>query len=406
MEEGAFGFDVGVTGYPNGAVYAFLLYVVVIIISFWVFKRLNIISIPDRKDSDMPFGSSPYIAFSFINLFYLLLMLFGFGGLQVLLGTVGKGEFRANFGFFGSIPFFIFRYFSPILLTYLAFDFRKSKGEKIKSIFFFINTILIMLIGLSWGAKSAAVLMLIPCGIIYFWDIKWYKVLLIFGLSLVFFMFTAVLFDGSSFSASEFSLDVPTPDNALAVVMYRMTVLQGNVAWYVWELYNQGYHFPPYAPTLLAAFGDKFLSLFAGVNLSDMNEFANYHFDVLLTSLATGSYESRIKGHNITGTAFVDGIFIGGLYGVVFISVFAGFVCGQCYNIINRSIRYNNYITGSLGAVYFFAYVFTWLNGGGIVILFHISAIIGLVATWVYLKFIHKIRITKKGVYFPRYKAI
>lgn len=406
MEQGAYGLDIGMSGYNNGAFNAYFLYVALVIISFLIFKNINILRIqPNLGVSTKPV-ISPYIVFAVVNFIFLLIMLFGFGGINVLFGTVGKGEFRTNLGFLGALPFYITRYFSPVLLAYLSFDFKKTEPNKIKTWFYSINIILIIFIGLTWGFKSTSLFMLIPAVIVYYWKVKWYKVILIALISITFLISTAVLFDQSKVSLSEFSIDQPSPDNAIAAIFYRITVMQGNTAWYVWDLHAQGIELPAYSPTLLAAFGDKFLNLFAGVSLNNINEFAKYHFDVLLTSLATGSFDSRIEGHNITGTAFVDGVFIGGIYGVVFISVLAGFVIGQCYNVISRAIIYNKPLIGSLTIVYFFGYVFTWLNGGGVTILFHISTVLGLAFTWLYLRYISKIRLTATKLYFPLFDSI
>jgi hypothetical protein len=187
-------------------------------------------------------------------------------------------------------------------------------------------------------------------------------------------------------------------ENALSFIIYRLTVLQGNTIWLVWEKYVTGYNFPSYWPTLLAAFGDKTLSIF-GVNLDDLNTFAQYHFDVLLTALASDSYESRIDGHNVTGTAFSDGLFIGGIYGVIFIAGIAGFVVSQSYHTIKKGIEKNNALWASMSSVYFLSFVYQWLNGGGITTLFHISTVFGLALSIGMIKLIKKVRISNEGVF-------
>lgn len=192
MEEGAYGIDVGMSGYPNGSFNAYLIYVIIALISFYYSKKLNLIKIRKNICTTTISKISPYIIFSFINLFFLLIMLFGFGGINVLLGNVAKGEFRTSFGFFGALPFFISRYFSPVLLGYLAFDFKKTKSNKLKSIFFFINVFLIILIGLTWGFKSTSIFMLAPAVIIYYWKVKWYKVIFIAIFSIVFLVSTSI----------------------------------------------------------------------------------------------------------------------------------------------------------------------------------------------------------------------
>lgn len=396
MEAGFFGMDVGMEGHPNGATEAFLLYIFVLLITAFLFRKVNLVKM--RKLS-LPTNLTSILIFSaIVNTFFLLLMLFAFGGIFVLLGSVNKGEFRTSFGFFGFLPYLIIRYFSPVLLAYVSILYMKAKDKSLKPLFI-LNFFLTGMIGMTFGFKSTSVTMIIPALIILLWDTKLITLLKVGVVAMFFFVFTSVLFDRTEVGISNFDLKDVTNGNALAFIIYRLTVLQGNTAWLVWDKSINGDELPSYWPTLFAAFGDKALSIF-GVDLSDLNTFAKYHFDILLTSLVSNSYDSRLNGHNITGTAFSDGVFIGGIKGVVFIAVIAGVMVGQAYNLIKSGIKQNNALIGSLTSVYFGSFIFQWLNGGGITVLFHISTLFGLGASVILLLLTKSFLITKNKVLF------
>jgi oligosaccharide repeat unit polymerase len=395
MEDGAYGIDVGMAGYPNGASLSYSLYLVILIIVFLLFKNKTIFHMKSGNSSQNPI--SFLLCSLILNLFFLSLLLFAFGGINVLLGSVLKGEFRTSLGFFGFLPFMIIKYFSPGLLAYSTLLYMKHKNRDVK-ICYFLNLFLTGIIGLTFGFKSTSITMLLPSFILLFWNANIWSVLKLSTGVFSFLIFTSMLFDRASFDASSIDLYDINYENALSFIIYRLTVLQGNTIWLVWEKYVTGYNFPSYWPTLLAAFGDKTLSIF-GVNLDDLNTFAQYHFDVLLTALASDSYESRIDGHNVTGTAFSDGLFIGGIYGVIFIAGIAGFVVSQSYHTIKKGIEKNNALWASMSSVYFLSFVYQWLNGGGITTLFHISTVFGLALSIGMIKLIKKVRISNEGVF-------
>lgn len=398
MEAGFYGLDVGMSGYPNGASQSYLIYISTFLFIFFLFKNKTFIVVKSRKSSQhvISFLLSSLI----LNFIFLFLMLFVFGGINVLMGNVQKGEFRTSFGFFGFVPYLIIRYFSPILFAYATFLYLKNKRRDV-NFFYFFNLILTVAIGLTFGFKSTSVTMLLPSFIILFWDANIWSIFKLSTGIFIFFIFTSILFDNTSFDAKSIDLQDVNSENALSFVIYRLTVMQGNTPWLVWEKYVTGFDFPSYWPTLLAAVGDKTLSI-VGINLDDLNTFSKFHFDILLTSLASDSYESRITGHNVTGTAFSDGVFIGGIYGVIFIASIAGFVVSQCYYAIKKGIKKNNALLTSIISVYFMSFVYQWLNGGGITILFHISTITGLAFSVGMINMISKIRISKDGVFFKQ----
>lgn len=411
MEMGAFGIDVAMYGYPNGASYAYLIYLLGF---FAAYKfRLNktslaeVINIPDNQISiNSKLIKRKFKLSIIVQVFFLLILLFGFGGINVLLGNIGKGEFRSNFGFFGAIPFYITKLFSPVLVTYLSIYYVKYKS-KIPGLgkLLLINAIICFSIGASWGFKSTAVMLLLPATIVLWPNVSLKKVTIIGGLSLIIFTSFSVLFDNRDFkfndvksTITDFSIE-ETFDihnlNAFSAIIYRMTVVQGNSAWRLWDLYEKGYPMPNYWKTFLSIFGDKALA-WGGITKDDTQAFIDTHYSAATTDLMKKSKNDETFQHNVTATAFSDGVIMGGIFGALCIGFLAGFITRRIKGKIIKYIYSSNIIALSITLVFFTSYFRSWLNSGGFSSLLNISLFVGIGATFLFLRFFEVITKIKK----------
>lgn len=391
MEQGAFGISCIRFGYANGAVMAYSAYIIMLLFSYYIIAKRKIFNFKTLSLSIFQNIDSLYIIISIVNLIFLFIMLFVFGGINVFLGTVQKGEFRISFGFFGSIAFMITKYFAPALLCYLTLIYTKHQKTFLQTFFLLMNFFVVSLIGSCWGYKSSAALILIPALTILFWKISFRKIVFIGILCVISFMFFGKYFEKKTIDFSTLtSMDFSKLDfnNAAEVVIYRLTVMQGEVGWRVWDMYKNNEPLPQYAPTLLAVFGDKTLALFGGITVDDYREFIKYHYGFLLTYVMGNTLNNIKEGHNITGTVFSEGIIAGGIAGLIIFSILAGLLTGINYQLIANGIKTNRPILSSMASVYFCYVLFAWLIGGNIVGLMHISIIIGFILTYLLLKFI------------------
>ena len=181
-----------------------------------------------------------------------------------------------------------------------------------------------------------------------------------------------------------FDADVEIYENIQSYLFRRITILQGDVAWYVWDQFISNESFPDYWPTLLAAAGDKLL-VFGGLSRDDLLEWTMHHYDLMLTFVAGVSLEQIQDGHSITGTPFSEGLIAGSVLGVAGFSIVAGILVGRTYYFINKALVKGHDTAAAMGATYFCFYIFAWLNGGAIVQLFHISILISLAVTYLFL---------------------
>lgn len=372
VESGEFAVSVGLVGYENGASLAFGAYVLAVAGVAWTTRGKArsdhfVHASGSRDDARLRvYGNNLLI----VCAVFLFIFLFGFGAIGVWSGDVEKGEFRVGLGPLGAVPNLMTKFILPALLAYAAALYRKSsKSPRLRRLLG-ANMALIFVIGASWGFKTTAFFVLLPALLIIYWRVDigtLIKLGAAFLLSLTMFFF---LFDA----------DVEDSADVLGFLFRRITVLQGDVAWFIWDLYQLGETFPDYGPTLLAAFGDKFLG-FAGLSRDDFYTWTLYHYDLMITHLAGSPLEQIEEGHSITATPFSEGLVAGGIIGVAFFALLAGLLIGRLHAFIQRALQRGHDASAAIAATYFCSQVFPWLNGGAVVQLFHVSVWFSLAAT-------------------------
>jgi hypothetical protein len=391
IEGGSYAFSVAKDGYPNGAFNAFSFFItIVLLFAFSIIyltrkgRKDNFINYSnvntEQETSDLQLK---YLSFStkllLIHLVFLMIMLFGFGGIKVWMGILEKGQFRTALGPFGSFAYIMMKIASPSLFAYCTLQYSKVNQNFLNKLLWRGNMILILILGSVWGFKSTGISMLLPSIIILYWRISFTKVLKLsigfFGLLLLFFY----LFD----SDGVFGVD------SVIFIFDRLTTFQGDVSWHIWGLYSNGEQFPNYFPTLLSAFGDSTLKLF-GVARDNLFMWMNYHYDWMLIYLAGLPLEAIDSGHNIVGTPFSEGLVAGGITGMVTFASIAGILIGLSYNALANFIYKKQHTHAAIFSSYFCFNIFPWLSGGSITQLFHISNFFGLLITLFLVEFTRK----------------
>jgi hypothetical protein len=382
VEGGEFAASVGLVGHENGASTAFAAYALTVAVVAWLSAGRSRAELPvparlRQADANLRvFGSNLLI----VSAVFLAIFLFGFGAINVWAGAAGKGEFRVGLGPLGAVPNLMTKFILPALLAYAAALYRKSSRSAALRRLLGANFALVFVIGASWGFKSTAFFVLLPALLIIYWRIRVATLVmlaLVFMVSLMAFFF---MFDAS----------VEESADAQSFLFRRITVLQGDVSWFMWDQYQSGEVFPNYWPTLFAAFGDKFLDL-AGLAREDFYTWTLYHYDLMISYLAGAPLDQIEEGHSITATPFSEGLVAGGVAGVAFFAVFAGLLVGRLHGFIQRSLARGHDARAAIASTYFCFHVFAWLNGGAVVQLFHISVWFSLGATVLAFKLMRRL---------------
>lgn len=370
VERGEPSLTIGVPGDENGATVAFSIYASIILLvafSTAAFRsdQRRITPSYEIKQAEQAFAYFS-VRFMILILVFLLVMLFVFDGVQVWLGTIEKGKFRTGLGSFGAFPYLMTKFAIPALFAYSTMLWMKTKRLRRSTVMWLGNALLVFMVGSTWGFKTTGIFMLLPGLLILNWRLPVLRLVLFSGIFLGALFFFFFLFDAHLME----DVDV------FAFLLGRLTIYQGDVSWYVWGLKQEGEFLPNYWPTLLAAVGDTILAVF--VSRNDANEWLAYHYDWMLTHLTGSSIDAVVNGHSVTGTPFAEGIIAGGLWGVALFAVVAGLLIGWFYRAIASAILRGRSLTAALLSTYFCFHIFSWLNGGGITQLFHVSVFANL----------------------------
>jgi hypothetical protein len=370
VESGEPSLTLGIPGEENGATFAYSFYMLLILaVAFgtaaFTSVRRSVVWKSGGIQAERDFAHFS-VRFMVLNCVFLLVMLFMFGGIHVWLGTIEKGQFRTGLGPLGALPFLMTKFAVPALFAYSTMLWIRTMRSRRTTAMWLGNALVVFLAGSTWGFKTTGLFMLLPGLLILNWQLPVYRLLLFAGIfvgSLLFFFF---LFDAHLMEDVE----------VLTFLGSRLTILQGDVAWYVWGIKQSGEHIPNYWPTLLAAVGDTVLAIF--ISRGDANTWLAYHYDWMLTHLSGSSLEAIMNGHSVTGTPFAEGVIAGGLWGVALFAVVAGVLVGWLYSAIARAIYSGRSLPAALLSTYFCFHVFSWLNGGGITQLFHVSVLVNI----------------------------
>lgn len=374
VESGEYGPSIGQTGYPNGATLAYVVcWLIVVLIAWWVAtlgrrKGNGQIRVGAAEDEHFRHYAINLI---FLDAIFLFVHLFVFGGIDVLRGTVDKGEFRVLLGPYGAVAFMMIKFIVPTLMAYAAFLYRLSTPSRFNRILLITNVLIVVLIGAGWGTKSLSAAMLMPALLLLFWRVT-LKQLGLIGVGVV-----------VSFIAFSYYFDLASDDlvSTLDFVWRRATVLQGDVPWLAWNHVVTGGPLPNYGKTLLAVFGDRTLTALLGVDPVNYSQWVDYHYGLLITEFVGSPLWQVEGGYSVTGTFFTEGLIAGGRAGVLLFSVIGGVAVGFVVRRISQARDANRPVAASLWANYFCFIVFPWLNSGGITNFLHISTLAGVLAS-------------------------
>ena len=377
MEGGTYGASVLQKGYANHATIAFCAGIVAFVATLLLTREFRVFRFDWLGVRPAPLPSDRIWILATASLVAMALFtLFVSGGINVVLRTVGRGDFRSALGETGALSYLILKYYSPAILAYLALIYSRRPWYD-AMIPLAVPAIVVALIALSFGFKSGVVLAFLPAVVVYFWRVSGWLLVPLSGAALGGIALGYRFFDGLS-----------DPMVILGRLFYRLTVLQGDVAWKIWDLHLRGEDLPGYLSQLPAIFGDRVFTLVTGIDRSMQLDWVLTHFGLLTTYLSGYPVNIIMAGHNNTATIFSEGVLLGGLSGVLAISVLAGLLTAALYRFIDVCLSRHRYVEASLASSYFVFALMAWLLGGGITAILHISILVGLVTGYFLLKFI------------------
>lgn len=394
VEHGAYSYSSGEIGYINGSFWVFLIHSIIFFIFFFIFKKIKIGYFNDNylySQRLKQILNNKWINYFIIVLIFFLILLLFFGGYKTIIGEVQKGEFRSKtigIAGLGFLAFLITKFWLPSIgayISYLHIYSQKKLNDKLKLgvILFFIS-----FSGFLWGFKTSAISVILPSLIVLYWKMPLKKFIKI---SLIFFIIiylAALKFDKDQIESYNI--------NPIMFIFYRITIIEGDAFWKIWDRYiNSEFDVLclEYFRYLLISLGNKFLHIL-GINLNDPYSILSYKLSSYFTYLVNNDILSSTSGeHNITVTIASEGlVFLGFPLFFVF-TIFAAMITAINYKIIKNSYYYRKPITLSVSSSFFVFCTWSWLKGGDITSVFHISNFIGIISSIMILKILNRIKL-------------
>lgn len=380
-------------GYPNNSIWPYTLYLLCFYLSYkFIFKKTlkkqRIIKSNARSFRHVVLSSSFKRKTLLVLVVLLLISLFAFNGLNVITGKVHKGEFRVQLGYLGFLMAIPTKFIFPAVFTRFCFLYYHNKTKIYNKYrfdgIFYLMCIIAVLFGLTFGDKSMAVTNLL-CGMIaLFWERTKVSHLIIFSLTgFGLFIFTAYLFD-SFLSNSSLS-------QVIDYLSFRAFALSAESSWKVWDLHLNNKLDFNYFYTLFGILGSGGIYLLFGVGKFESEAYM-FNFGKAVTALLYPNSIPLINSGvwNITPSAYVEGILIGGVIGVAAIGLIAGSIYGYIKRIIVNSVDNGDYAKASVFIVYFIYAFSTWIITGGITTLIHPITLFGSIIAFRFIRYIEK----------------
>lgn len=297
----------------------------------------------------------------------LLVVLVGYDGLYVLLGTASKEDIRLS----GFVHAILTKYLAPSIFAYISILRRVQLLSLGKWLLALLMT---LIIGLSSGGKASVLIVILP-GLAILLDgrLSFFKVV---TLSVAFFlsmMATAWLFD--SFLEGDIV-------KIASYLVQRSFVLTAEAPFHLGVAYSKSQPIIEYQYTLFEVFGKSLLS-----NFVDPKEIHKYLFSHAITAwLYPSNVDDVVSGvWNITPNVFVEALVVGGVYLLPlsgWLVVYAAYVL---WTKVVQQVNQGKFARAAITSVFAVMVYLSWTNSAGIMQLIHPLAIGSLALSWLCL---------------------
>jgi hypothetical protein len=377
MELGAFGPDVRMFGYPNGATRAFAMHLVVFLAAYFLVahrRGLRQAILLDRRYAASEIGNDRFRRLAqiglLLNLCLLVYVFVGAGAWEVVIGRVGRGQFRSTLGSFGALAYLARDFLTPMSAALVAVAYRRIVPTSRERHLLVAVLVVAGLNGVVWGYKASLLFMITPALVVLFPRVRLRELILLGAAAVMSTAAFAMIFDRVS------------PNQALLAIGVRATVGAGNTAWRIWDLHQTGEQFPSYWPTLLSMFGGKVGASLGVFTRGNADILYRTDYASMMTMVAQNYAIGDPTSSNVTGTVFSEGILALGSPGFLILSVFGGLLAGVVRRALQSCLRKHQALGAALVATYFSTNLIAWLNSGGVATLFQVPFVINYTIAW------------------------
>lgn len=375
MESGEVSPFVDEPGAPNGASMAYIAHLLVFAIAFFLVVRSGVSRAATNAPRlpELARNLDIYAIFCAV-LFAVLaaLVLFAYDGISVLLLKVDKAEYRVSLGSFGAVVSLATKWLMPTMFAALVYGSLCAGWTPIRRLMVAMAAVSLVIVGISGGFKTTVLFMLLPTIILTSWNIR-LSTLFLLGLPAIALIFgLAFYFDQREDTGA-----------ALEALAWRLTALQGDLAWYTWGRVAQGHETPAYLRTFLPVLGDRVLELLTGAQASrNYTQYASYYFGLEMTIWGGYPAEAVQSGINNQATLFGESVVIGGKYLFVLASGIFGALVGLFARWTRSAIRSGRPQLAATLATFFSLTIIPWVLGNGLASLVYLFNVVGALVSY------------------------
>ena len=378
METGQVSPFLDVPGRPNGAALAYLIHLVFFFTAYrWGVSKRFLIATPQINFPSNAQNRLDLYSVACLTTFAALagLMLFAFRGIDVLFLNMDKADFRVSLGPLGGLMTLATKWVMPAMFAGLVISCVQMGWNGLRLPTVGLCTICLFAVAASWGYKTTFLVMLLPAVLLATRSVK---IGALIGMS-AFAVINVILF--SLFFDQHDSLE-----KAFEALSFRLTVLQGDLAWYTWDSAVAGFRLPDYWKTFLPIIGDGLLRSLTGADpAGDYAEWASYYFGPAMTLFGGYPVEGLMSGVSNQATLFGEVLVIGGKIFFPAISALSGLVVAYVRSTLDRASATGQHALSATVATFFSFTILSWLIGNGFASLFYLINLVGAVGTYLLL---------------------
>jgi hypothetical protein len=380
MEQGAYGPDIYDFGHSNGASIAYGVHFTVMLTAYAAgFLLLRMTILPSGRyaapvDPPIVYDVRAYRRLArlalLINLLALAFVFFISGASNVVFGVMDKGMFRTQ-ARFGMVAFLCRDFISPMLSALVAYVYMRTTPRRTEMLLLGANLVVTAAAGAIWGYRAAVLMMLLPPAFMLVRRMTLTRAagLVAGGLALV--VFASTFYEG---------YPVGTAING---AWTRATLGTANSAWRVWDIETTAPALiPPYAPTLRAAFGNR-LGRLLGADLDGPLDVSRPRDYSTLATLVAKNFSQGVDAtSSVTTGVFGEAVVALGSRWFVLMSLAAGLLIAVVRAVFEYGQHHYRPLAAIMAANYFMASVFSWLNSGGVTVLFLVPLLVNYTITY------------------------
>lgn len=360
--------DIDLSMKVSGFIHICIVFFLIVFISFFGVKKRNFTPF---MLSDVKVVSIYKKCFLVLTFCFVTMLFFGVG--DIVLGRVGRGDFRSTLGGFGFFYNFVTMFLPAGIIALASAIYLTSSRCSIIMRRLICIYICAIFLGIMTGFKYTA-LLISSAGLIQLSGVINFTRLFII----------ATLFSGGMLFSATYFMNL-NPEDAAYYLFARATSVASEGTVGIWNYFPAGGEDAWMA--LLYGFGNRLSSLLIGYDVQSV-DFLKVNITRLIGYLTYPKPEEALSGaFNLTVTNFGEGVYYFGRDLFFIFSIISGAIVGLVIRFYRRSLTNGTILLNTMAVIYISIVLLPWLMGGAIGNLYGIPTIVYMSLLYFFLRF-------------------